>query len=712
MHYIQVLVERAAISQALWYICDMPLTPFVRVRVPLQNKSVIGLVLSSQKDNPLPSVKNWKSIEAVLDQNPLLSMEQWNLAKWLSRTQITPLMPVIQAMLPKALKPSSTSTDAVKEEWIERTELEEENFKLTKKQEEILHASWPMQAAAARKTHSAAIIRRLIDYGLLRLIKKDKSYSLLPAVQKSSWPVLHPSQKDALDFMQENAGPVFLLHGVTGSGKTEVFFHLMKEQIDKGKQVLLLVPEIGLTPQMISRTASRFDCPIYLYTSSLSDSERYSQYQAVLKGGPFIVIATRSGVFLPFDNLGLIIMDEEHDQSYRQQSLPHYHARDLAIHRAALFDAKVILASATPSLESYARAWRHVYQLVRMPERISGHFPRVRLLDMKSNQSLQGLSHVLIGRIEETLKKGEKVMLLLNRRGYQPTIQCTACHHVMICEDCGIPLSYHKKENALVCHICSRRYPVPKVCPSCGSERLSFTGAGTEHIEETLHQLFPLAHIVRMDRDTTSRKGAHQKLLSEFEESGDILLGTQMISKGLDFEKVTLVGILSADAALARSDYRTAESAYAMFEQASGRAGRGRYKGEVLIQAYNPDHYALQALLCHDYEAFFKREMAYRHLGAYPPYTYLATIIFTHADSMTCYLRAEQARDWLADHQAMVLGPLEITMRKKKIRNRLLVKSKNLDELRALLEALQVWDGKNKSPVSLEIDLNPMALEE
>lgn len=363
--------------------------------------------------------------------------------------------------------------------------------------------------------------RSLLEKGFLKSVDRPKDRDLITLPAKDVPPELRPGQMQALEQIRQSKASVFLLHGVTGSGKTEVFLRLAQEALEQGKQVLFLVPEIGLTPMMTQRVMARFQDQIAVYHSYLSPQEKYAQYQHVKEGKARIVVGTRSACFMPFDNLGLILMDEEHDASYMQDSMPRYHTRDVVLHRAAHHGCKVVMASATPSLESYARTLKHVYELVQLPERVNFQMPEIRLLDMSKETVRDGFSQTLLDAIQSRLERKEQVILLLNRRGYLPVVRCADCHDVRICPDCGIALSYHKKENRLVCHSCDRSFRYDPVCPACGSTHTAPVGMGTEKLEDTLQTLFPDARILRMDADSTRKKGAHKALLDRFSHGAD-----------------------------------------------------------------------------------------------------------------------------------------------------------------------------------------------
>lgn len=716
MSYCEVLIEHEALSlnRTFTYYSEKPLKRGIRVRVPFAHRTLTGLVLSCSEQKPDCDYEI-KAVEEAVDEKPLLNDELFELAGYMSDQSISSLMSVIKTMLPAAYKPSSGAKGEVFETWLikkNRTDAEPE-VKLTKKQSQLYdELPCEIRKTEARKLYSPSVLKTLEEKGLLVSEKRIKGYALVSSHKEQDAPELMLSQRLALEEIEKNDGRPILLHGVTGSGKTEVFFRMAEKALDQGKSALILVPEIALTPMMIERVAARFDVPVLVFHSGLSNAEAASEYRKAEMMDRGIIIGTRKAVFMPFKNLGLIVLDEEHDSSYKQDNTPKYNTKDAAIWRGKYWNAPVILASATPSLDSYARAKKNVYQLVQMERRIADSMPAIHLIDMKTERNVSGLSAALIAQIVKRLDKKEKVILLLNRRGFIPVMKCTACQEVMMCEDCGIPLSYHKKENCLICHVCGRKYPVPAVCPNCGRKAWSLTGLGTERLEENVRELFPKARIVRMDADSTRFKNAHEKLLSEFEQEGDILIGTQMVAKGLDFEKVTLVGILNADAALQRADYRAGELTYQMLEQASGRSGRGRYPGEVYIQTYNPEHYVMQSIVHHNYQAFFVREMNYRHLGNYPPYVYMASLVFIDENSGRAWQMAEDLRKRLAEQNVLVYGPLELSMRLKRSRIRLLIKDRDPERLKALLWSIAREHHKKNRQAKLEINLNPVILEE
>ena len=695
---INVFIEYNRIKQSFTYQCDIPVQKGCRVRVEFSNKTLIGFV---EEINVQSDFEKIKPVLEVIDTTPLLNTELFLLANYMSNMYVSSKVSCYKTMLPPALRPSSTHSKIIYEDFALR---KESDAPLTKRQQEVLNAfQYPVQIAKMRKM-SSTIPNILIKKGYIQIEKRIKDTPIESCSIQDVSHTLTQEQNHAIQQIQKSEKNVFLLHGVTGSGKTEVFLQLAQNVLSQGKQVLFLVPEIGLTPMMIQRVQARFQQKIAIYHSGLNAQEKLEQYNLVKHHKVDIVVGTRSACFMPFSKLGLILMDEEHDSSYKQDNTPRYHTRDIVLWRGAYHCCKVVLASATPSLESYARAYKNVYELVELKHRIF-NMPEIQLIDMKKENVQAGLSFTLIQAIQERLARKEQVILLLNRRGYLPVVRCSDCGHVRICPDCGIALTYHKHDNTLVCHCCGKTLPFMAQCPNCHSQNYFKSGMGTEKLEEQILDLFQHANVVRMDADSTRRKNAHEKLLSKFEKEGDILLGTQMVAKGLDFERVTLVGILNADMILVRNDYRASETAYEMLEQASGRSGRGKYPGQVMIQTFDPNHFVMQCVKRHDYALFFNQEMKYRHLGKYPPYVFLASLIFSHYDLEKAYEMAMQAKPYFS--KIKVLGPIEIRMQQKKKRVRIILKSKD----DALLHTL-IQNYMNETKYIVDVNIHPIMMEE
>ncbi|WP_379133489.1 primosomal protein N' [Paenibacillus sp. sgz500958] len=440
--------------------------------------------------------------------------------------------------------------------------------------------------------------------------------------------------------VDEQKHEVFLLHGVTGSGKTEIYLQCIRRCLNLGRQAVVLVPEISLTPQMVERFKGRFGSGVAVMHSRLSAGERYDEWRKIREGKASVAVGARSAIFAPFANLGLIIMDEEHESSYKQEENPKYHARDVAVRRAQQGDAVVILGSATPSLESYYAAgarkdMNFAPVLLEMPSRALGNeLPKVKVVDMREelkagNRSM--FSRDLHSALSERLAKGEQTVLLLNRRGFSTFVMCRSCGYVAGCPECDISLTYHSRSDNLRCHYCGHAEPAPKECPECGSEHIRFFGTGTQRVEEELGKLFPGIRVIRMDVDTTTEKGSHEKLLGEFrDKKADVLLGTQMVAKGLDFPDVTLVGVITADSALNLPDFRAAEKTFQLLTQVAGRAGRHQLPGEVVVQSYTPEHYSIVHASSHDYISFMREELKHRRVLSYPPYCRFILVTLSH----------------------------------------------------------------------------------
>ena len=454
--------------------------------------------------------------------------------------------------------------------------------------------------------------------------------------------------------------PTFLLHGVTGSGKTEVYMQAMADVLENGKSVIVLVPEISLTPQTASRFVGRFGERVALLHSRLSDGERYDQWHRIQKGEADIVIGPRSAIFAPAQRLGMLIIDEEHSDSYKSDTAPRYHAREVAQKRSDLANCPVLLGSATPSLESFYRARNGSYQLLNLPNRVFNRkMPDVHIVDMrtefkKGNRTI--FSELLRSSIEERLVRREQIILFLNRRGYATYVFCRTCGYVERCDNCSISLTYHRETQRLVCHHCGSKRPTQQTCPQCSSDAIRFFGAGTEAVEQEVRKAYPKARVKRFDADSTARKNAHQQILEEFEQQRiDILIGTQMVSKGLDFPNVTLVGVIAADTALNLPDFRASEQTFSLLTQVAGRSGRAELEGKVVIQTYMPEHYCIEAAQKHDYLDFYAQEVVARDALRYPPFAHVATLLLRGKDEQAVIDAAHTARDqleiWQADQE-------------------------------------------------------------
>ena len=613
-------------------------------------------------------------------------------------------------MLPKVLK---TNKNVLNAKYDIKIKINNFNIELTTKQKEVLSKlNDGMLLSEARKI-SYSIVNKLIDKKVIDIIEEETEYKNIE-IEKTVFKKLTDEQEYAYKRIIETDKTISLLFGVTGSGKTEVYLHLAKYYLSINKEVLILVPEISLTPQMIQRVKERFNDVIF-YHSELSDQERYEQYKRVKKGEVKIVVGTRSSIFLPFNNLGLIIIDEEHDSSYKQDNMPCYHVKNVAYKRALDHKAKILLASATPSLDSYTRALKGEYELLKLNHRINNTLPKVQIIDLnneKKNKSSKILSTTLIEELTSCLNNHKQAIILLNRRGYSPIIKCNECNTVLMCEDCDSPLNYHSDQKLLMCHQCGRTYNLPKYCPNCHSNSLLFYGYGTLKVEEELKSIFKDAKIDRMDRDNTYKKGSRKDILDRFGKGEiDILIGTQMIAKGLDYPNVTLVGILNADAGLMHQDYNASKMTFDLLMQASGRSGRANDPGKVVIQTYNEDHYALMATLNQDYNYFYNIEMNYRHISNYPPYSHILEIIVNDINIDRLNKSISFLDEQLSNQIIKKYKPYPLPKLKKQNRYRILLFDNNIKSLLDIVHKVVDNYLGQKNLSSIKIDIDPLYIE-
>lgn len=520
--------------------------------------------------------------------------------------------------------------------------------------------------------------------GKTRVVKEAPAAALYPAL------AANPAQERALEAIRQARadGGTVLLYGVTGSGKTEVYLQAVQETLDAGREALVLVPELALTPQAMERYRGRLGERVGVLHSGLSGPERRDYWWKLRRGELSVALGTRSAVFAPLTNPGLFVIDEEHETSYKQEGSPRYHARQVAFRRAARHGAGIVLGSATPSLETFYLAEQGRFRLVELPERPGGRpLPGVEIVDMRKHfRRGTLLSPVLAGRIKDRVAAGEQVVLLLNRRGFSNFLQCQDCGHVPGCGQCSISLTWHRSRGLLRCHYCLFQQAPPDQCPSCGGVRLKYSGAGTERLEEEVQNLVPGVPVVRMDSDTTGSAGAHGRLLERFGRGeAQVLVGTRMIAKGLDFPAVTLVGVVRADAELHMPDFRAGERTFQLLSQVAGRAGRGDLPGEVILQAMDPEHPVLLAAASHDYAAMYRAELAIRKEVGYPPYCRLVRLVFSHPDEAKVQAAAERVADRLVRQlpHAQVVGPAPCPVERVRGRYRwhLLLKGSKVQEL-------------------------------
>ncbi|KJU73666.1 primosomal protein DnaI [Pediococcus damnosus LMG 28219] len=572
---------------------------------------------------------------------------------------------------------------------------------------------------------TAATIKSAEERGWLIRKKVEQYRDPYATNAKLTLPLkLNSEQQSALDqvtdSIKKQQARTFLLEGVTGSGKTEVYLQAIAYALAQNKTAIMLVPEIALTPQMVSRVKGRFGKQVAVLHSGLSDGEKYDEWRRIKRHEAQVVVGARSAIFAPIENVGVIIIDEEHETSYKQDDTPRYHARNVAQWRSDYHNCPLVLGSATPSLESRARSERHVYQLLRLPDRINGHpLPEVKIIDMREelqSGSNQNFSDPLLAAIKDRLNLKQQSILMLNRRGYSSFIMCRDCGFVLKCPNCDISLTLHMDSRRMKCHYCGHEEPIPKQCPNCHSEKIRYYGTGTEKVEKELQAQFPEARILRMDVDTTRRKGSHERILQKFgRQQADILLGTQMIAKGLDFPNVTLVGVLNADTALELPDFRSSERTFQLLTQVSGRAGRADKLGEVFIQTFNPDHYAIQLAKTQNYENFFRKEMYIRHQEKYPPYYFTLQITAAHKEEKVAAQKMYTVLDELKpalSSNAIVLGPTPkpIARVKNKYYYQIVIKYKKEPRLHeAVTKILQESQADYRLGIQLSIDPEPQS---
>lgn len=572
---------------------------------------------------------------------------------------------------------------------------------------------------------SREVVKFFIDNELLIITEREVSRSEdYFEVETTAFLSLNEEQSVVVERVTSQIGQKskpFLLEGITGSGKTEVYLHIIDRVLKMGKTAIVLVPEISLTPQMTNRFISRFGKQVAIMHSGLSDGEKFDEWRKIKSGKARVVVGARSAIFSPLENIGAIIIDEEHEATYKQESNPRYHARDVAALRANYHNAVLLLGSATPAIESRARASRGVYNFLQLSQRANpkARIPKVEIIDFRDfvgKQEVSNFTPVLLNKIRERLARQEQVVLMLNRRGYSSFIMCRDCGYVDDCPNCDISLTLHMDTKTMNCHYCGFEKPIPRTCPNCQSRSIRYYGTGTQKAYDELQEVLPEARILRMDVDTTRQKGAHQKILDKFGAyEADILLGTQMIAKGLDFPNVTLVGVLNADTSLNLPDFRASERTFQLLTQVAGRAGRAEKEGEVLIQTYNPQHYAIQLAQQQDYEAFYTYEMGIRRQLGYPPYYFTVGLTLSHKDEQTVVRKSFEVlqvlRSQLSD-KIKILGPTPkpVARTHNLYHYQIIVKYRFEDHLEKVLNQILDWTQLSENrELRLFIDHEPQS---
>jgi len=650
MHFYHILLPEKYCLQVgpLTYASEEDIVPGFLVRVPFRNNEMLGLVI--ERTAPITD-EDFKVKEVAAIEKPALSAAQIKLSKWLADYYAVPLLKSVLLFLPK------------------------EQWKIPKRKFKVLSSKFKVE------THT----------------QHEK-------------PILTEEQNRIVEKILDENEKVWLLHGVTGSGKTEIYLRVAEEVLKRGGQVIILVPEIALTPQTLARIEERFPGQIAVIHSGITPAQKRNMYDEIRNGTKNVVLGARSALFAPAHNLGLIIVDEEHEGSYHQDQSPRYHAVTVARELQKTTGSILILGSATPGIVSYGDPKQ---EIVHLPSRVASTMPNIELVDMRDElkaRNFSPLSERLKEAIEHELHEKRQVMLFLNRRGGATFVQCRDCGHVLACRRCNIPLSYHPVEDILICHQCNYRMKVPQICPKCRSRRIKFLGVGTQKLEQEAASAFIGARLLRWDSDTTREKQSHQEILDKFRShQADILIGTQMITKGLDLPQVTLVGVVNADTALHLPDFRSGERTFQLLTQVAGRAGRGPIGGQVIFQTYTPGNYAIQAAALHDYSSFYEKEIGYRRLLNNPPFSRLASLTYAHTNDAVCQREAERMRKLIAEEIASkgiagvtIIGPAPAFVPRLRGRFRWQIMLRGSD-LSAFLSPLPI-------PQGWTVNIDPMGL--
>jgi len=709
-----------------------------RVRVPFGKRRLIGFVAAVHSELPPDldvDIKKLRPVIEFLDDEPLITPEILRLTEWTADYYASFWGETLKAALPAGMNSETVRPKRRKAVKLLDPASADRAKPLTDAQNAILET---LSAAGGEMLWTylldsanvgASPVNTLVKRRFLEVYIQDIHRDPFSAEKLPERPpiALTEHQASALgqitDAIDESEFKTFLLHGVTGSGKTEVYFRSIRHTIAMGRSALMLVPEIALTPVFSRQLRAAFGSTVAILHSGLSQGERFDEWRRIRAGEARVAIGTRSAVFAPLENIGLVIVDEEHDGSYRQRESPFYNARDVAVVRANFAGAVAVLGSATPAMESFHNALHGKYTLLSMPERIGGrNLASAELVDMREVFKRAGkdvaLSAELLAAIGETASRGEQIIVLMNRRGFSQFVLCRTCGETIKCENCDITLTFHRRDSRLSCHYCGFGMPAPRICPKCESEFLYFVGEGTENIADQLAKKFPSLKIERIDRDSIARKGElEQKLLDFAEGRIDMLVGTQMIAKGHDFPNVTLVGVVGVDIGLGLPDLRSAERTFQMITQVAGRSGRGEKPGRVIIQTYHPDHYALQRSMAQDYEGFYSDELKFRENFRYPPFVALASIMVRHREFSRAKSIANAIRRFLdaanPEKTVRIVGPASasIARLKNEYRMQLILRSESRRDLRKVLDvALAETEGRGVEMRFVYVEIDPVSL--
>lgn len=725
----EVLIEYSVklLDKTFDYLVPSELGPNIKVGqkvlVPFGNQTVEGFVVGLKDISTIENNKDYeyKEIIEIIEKTFCLNEELLELGKKIKETTLSTLISAYQVMFPKALKASNKTTVNIKTDVLcyldEDINIDEyiSNHKKSKKEIELINILKNEKEIERKKIYCASL-KNLIDKGIVKLKSKEVNRNVNYIKEEKRAITLTESQEKAYKEILTSENKNILLHGVTGSGKTEVYIKIIREIVNKGKTAIMLVPEISLTPQIVGRFKSEFAGSVAVIHSGLSEGEKFDEYRRIVKKEANVVVGARSAVFAPLENIGVIIIDECGSASFKQDVNPKYNAIDVALIRGKTHDSLVVMGSATPLLEQYARAQKGIFKLITLDSRVSDKLPKINIVDMNEEVKRRNfiISNELKVKLTSVLNRKEQAIILLNRRGYSTFMSCSSCGYVWKCPQCDISLIYHKSSNNLRCHYCGYSTSMTKICPSCKEEAIKDLGMGTEKLEQIIKDEFPSARTIRMDLDTTSRKGAHERIIESFKNHEyDILIGTQMISKGLNFKDVTLVGVINADASLNIPDFRSGERTFELLMQTGGRTGRYDLPGEVIIQTYNKDNYVLDSVKKHSYIDFYNKEMQIRKTLKYPPYFYIVSIKIVSSEYEIARDESVKVKNYLVKNLSenfYVLGPstASVFKLKNKYYFQIIIKYKQEENLFKILKDIN--DVYVTDKVKVDININPLNL--
>ncbi len=722
--YAEIIIEYPvkSLDKMFTYIIPSNIMELVcvgmKVLVPFGKNTVNGFILKIKEENS--SEYELKEIIDIVDKELILSEELLKLGSFMQEKTLCTRISAYQAMLPSSYKAKTNKTNyniyteyILLNKDIEYIKKYIEENKRSKKQNEIL-LNLIENKKVNRKSFPTSLVKILLEKKLIKL-EKEQAYRDIVSYKSEQIFKLTTKQNEVYESVDLSKTNTYLLYGITGSGKTEIYLKLIEDVIKAGKTAVMLVSEISLTMQIVKRFYARFKDNVAVFHSALSEGEKHDEYLKIINEKVKIVVGTRSAIFAPLKNIGIIIIDEEHSETYKQDNNPRYNAKEMALFRCEYNNCPLVLGSATPTLDSMARAIKGVYKLLVLNERVGqSTLPNTIIVDMEKEIKMGNnyFSKELIDEINNTLEKDKQVILLLNRRGFSTFVTCSSCGYNYKCPHCDITLTYHKTTNNLVCHYCGYLTKKEEVCPKCHEKALNFLGLGTEKLEEYIKELFIKAKVIRMDQDTTTKKGSHDKIIESFKNKEyNILLGTQMISKGLDFKDVTLVGVINADTSLNVPDYKANENTFSLLNQVAGRAGRSNNKGKVILQTFNPNNDILKFSANNDYKSFYLSEMKFRNKLKYPPYYFLVGIKIISKEYNQALSEAKKIVDYLKQNlekETIILGPTTAALLKYKnnYRFQVIIKYKRDNKLLNVLKNLDI-NYAVKKEVMIEIDINP-----